>query len=89
MYKKIKNRGDLMRLQKSLKFSLIFFVIITFLVIIFRPTDTGLNQIMTSNFIKTVGLVIKELVTTLSISLLPSIIIFLVFYFYILKPSSE
>ncbi|OEL08502.1 hypothetical protein [Staphylococcus equorum] len=78
-----------MRLQKSLKFSLIFFVIITFLVIIFRPTDTGLNQIMTSNFIKAVGLVIKELVTTLSISLLPSIIIFLVFYFYILKPSSE
>lgn len=89
MYKKIKNRGDLMRLQKSLKFSLIFFVIITFLVIIFRPTDTGLNQIMTSNFIQAVGLVIKELVTTLSISLLPSIIIFLVFYFYILKPSSE
>ncbi|MDG0820633.1 preprotein translocase subunit YajC [Staphylococcus equorum] len=78
-----------MRLQKSLKFSLIFFVIITFLVIIFRPTDTGLNQIMTSNFIKAVSLVIKELVTTLSISLLPSIIIFLVFYFYILKPSSE
>lgn len=89
MYKKIKNRGDLMRLQKSLKFSLIFFVIITFLVIIFRPTDTGLIQIMTSNFIQAVGLVIKELVTTLSISLLPSIIIFLVFYFYILKPSSE
>ncbi|ANR69314.1 hypothetical protein [Staphylococcus equorum] len=78
-----------MRLQKSLKFSLIFFVIITFLVIIFRPTDTGLIQIMTSNFIQAVGLVIKELVTTLSISLLPSIIIFLVFYFYILKPSSE
>ncbi|PTE27797.1 preprotein translocase subunit YajC [Staphylococcus equorum] len=78
-----------MRLQKSLMFSLIFFVIITFLVIIFRPTDTGLNQIMTSNFIQAVGLVIKELVTTLSISLLPSIIIFLVFYFYILKPSSE
>lgn len=70
-----------MRLQKSLKFSLIFFVIITFLVIIFRPTDTGLIQIMTSNFIQAVGLVIKELVTTLSISLLPSIIIFLVFYF--------
>ncbi|KKI53960.1 hypothetical protein UF72_1782 [Staphylococcus equorum subsp. equorum] len=44
---------------------------------------------MTSNFIQAVGLVIKELVTTLSISLLPSIIIFLVFYFYILKPSSE
>ncbi|OEK76461.1 hypothetical protein AST03_10545 [Staphylococcus equorum] len=78
-----------MRLQKSLKFSLIFFVIITFLVIIFRPTDTGLIQIMTSNFIQAVGLVIKELVTTLSISLLPSIIIFLVFYFYILKSSSE
>lgn len=78
-----------MRLQKSLKFSLIFFVIITFLVIIFRPTDTGLIQIMTSNFIQAVGLVIKELVTTISISLLPSIIIFLVFYFYILKPSSE
>lgn len=78
-----------MRLQKSLKFSLIFFVIITFLVIIFRPTDTGLIQIMTSNFIQAVGLVIKELVTTLSISLLPLIIIFLVFYFYILKPSSE
>ncbi|CCI59369.1 hypothetical protein SEQMU2_11895 [Staphylococcus equorum subsp. equorum Mu2] len=70
-----------MRLQKSLKFSLIFFVIITFLVIIFRPTDTGLIQIMTSNFIQAVGLVIKELVTTLSISLLPSIIIFLVFIF--------
>lgn len=78
-----------MKLQKSLKFSLIFFVIITFIVIIFRPTDTGLTQIMTADFIKAIGLVIKELVITLSISLPPSIIIFLVYYFYILKPSSN
>ena len=75
-----------MRFKKSLKYSIIFFLIITFLTILFRPTETGINEIMNAPFFKTIILISSEFIKTLAISLPPAIIIFFVYFFYILKP---
>ena len=75
-----------MRFKKSLKYSIIFFLIITFFTILFRPTGTGINEIMNASFFKTIILISSEFIKTLAISLPPTIIIFFVYYFYILKP---
>ncbi|EZY59930.1 hypothetical protein V062_02666 [Staphylococcus aureus R0357] len=75
-----------MRFKKSLKYSIVFFVLITFLTILFRPTETGINEIMNASFFKKTALISKEFIKTLAISLPPTIIIFFVYYFYILKP---
>lgn len=78
-----------MRLKKSIKYSVVFFLIITFLTIIFKPTETGINEIMNAPFFETVILVSNEFIKTLAISLPPAIIIFFVYYFYILKPQQH
>ena len=75
-----------MRFKKSLKYSIIFFLIITFFTILFRPTEIGINEIMNASFFKTIILISSEFIKTLAISLPPTIIIFFVYYFYILKP---
>ncbi|EZY69318.1 hypothetical protein V063_02475 [Staphylococcus aureus R0487] len=41
-----------MRFKKSLKYSIVFFALITFLTILFRPTETGINEIMNASFLK-------------------------------------
>ncbi|RIN03819.1 preprotein translocase subunit YajC, partial [Staphylococcus shinii] len=66
-----------------------FFLIITFLTILFRPTETGINQIVNAPFFKTIILISSEFIKTLAISLPPAIIIFFVYYFYILKPKKD
>ncbi|TFV23302.1 preprotein translocase subunit YajC [Staphylococcus saprophyticus] len=78
-----------MRFKKSLKYSLVFFLIITFLTILFRPTETGINEIMNTSFFKTIILICNEFIKTLAISLPPAVIIFLVYYFHILKPKKD
>ncbi|MFQ3838438.1 preprotein translocase subunit YajC [Staphylococcus pseudoxylosus] len=78
-----------MRFKKSLKYSIVFFLIITFLTILFRPTETGINQFVNVPFFKTIILISSEFIKTLAISLPPTIIIFFVYYFYILKPKED
>lgn len=78
-----------MRFKKSLKYSIVFFLMITFLTILFRPTETGINQFVNVPFFKTIILISSEFIKTLAISLPPTIIIFFVYYFYILKPKKD
>lgn len=78
-----------MRFKKSLKYSTIFFLIITFITILIRPSEAGINKITNASNYETLILISNEFIKTISISLPPSIIIFLVFYFYILKPQKN
>ncbi|PHK48649.1 preprotein translocase subunit YajC [Staphylococcus edaphicus] len=78
-----------MRLKKSLKYSVVFFLIITFLTILFRPTEIGIDDIMNAHFFKTLILLSNEFIKTLAVSLPPAIVIFFVYYFYILKPNRK
>ena len=78
-----------MRFKKSLKYSTIFFLIITFITILTRPSETKINEIMNASNFNTLLLISNEFIKTISISLPPSIIIFLVFYFYILRPQKD
>lgn len=78
-----------MRFKKSLKYSTIFFLIITFITILIRPSETKMNEIMNTSNLETLILISNEFIKTISISLPPSIIIFLVFYFYILRPQKD
>lgn len=78
-----------MRLKRSFKYSMIFFLIITFLTILFRPTEIGINDVMNAPFLKTLTLLSSEFIKTLAISIPPSIIIFFVYYLYILKPQNH
>jgi len=78
-----------MRFKKSLKYSIVFFLIITFITILIRPSETKMNEIMNASNFETLILISNEFLKTISISLPPSIIIFLVFYFYILRPQKD
>ena len=78
-----------MRFKKSLKYSTIFFLIITFITILIRPSETKMNEIINASNLETLILISNEFIKTISISLPPSIIIFLVFYFYILRPQKD
>lgn len=74
-----------MRFKKSLKYSLVFFLIITFLTIIFRPAETEISEIIHAPFLKIFILISNKFIKTLTISLPATIVIFFVYYFYILK----
>lgn len=74
-----------MRLAKSVKYSLVFFILITIFTIIFKKNDLSPIDIRKSGFPKGIMIMINELLIVLSISLPPTIIIFLVYYFYIVK----
>ena len=78
-----------MRFKKSLKYSIVFFLIITFITILIRPSEAGINKITNASNYETLILISNEFIKTISISLTPSIIIFLVFYFYILRPQKD
>ncbi|PTF22287.1 preprotein translocase subunit YajC [Staphylococcus cohnii] len=78
-----------MRFKKSVKYSTVFFLIIKFITILIRPSETGINKIMNASNFETLILIGNEFLKTISISLPPSIIIFLVFYFYILRPQKD
>lgn len=76
-----------MRLRQSLKSTKYAFLIITFITIIFKPKKTSVQDLRDTGKLDALFLVAKEAFEILSIALLPTIIIFLVFYFFINKTS--
>ncbi|RIL83290.1 preprotein translocase subunit YajC, partial [Staphylococcus cohnii] len=58
-----------MRFKKSVKYSTVFFLIITFITILIRPSETGINKIMNASNFETLILIGNEFLKTISISL--------------------
>lgn len=77
-----------MRLKQSLNSTKYAFLIITFITIIFKPKDIRVQDLRENGNLDALLLVVKEAFEILSIALLPTIIIFLVFYFFINKKST-